>query len=241
VNDSQLEVEYEPTVDDFRALYRYLLQDQRQGVPQKQLPWFLLELAFAIVLLVIDVALVLLIAYYFSLGDISLPNAAVWSVFSLVFFGVNIILFCLVRDLRFGVRGHTRIWLYRLDEYIEQQQRAGTLDLHRRLRVILTPEAFTEVTEKRQQQGQVNVTTLVTSTAPWTEIPIIHITAEHAFFRVGNAGWLILPRRIFDTEAEFFHFVATAKRYQQDGYLDVAAVPSDPPNDNQHGIQSLKR
>jgi hypothetical protein len=171
--------------------------------------------------LAIDVVVIWLIIEFGCSTDTGFPLAITWLGFGFVLLIVNGLVALLLRDLRLGVRGHTRIWLAGVEDFIDQQRRAGAIDPRRRLRAVLSPQALTEIIEDHRMVGAVAITTVVTSEAPWSEIPTIHVTGMHAFFKVGDAGWLILPRAAFDDDDAFFHFVATASRYKDGDATEV--------------------
>ena len=211
-----MEVEFQLDEDDYRALYRYLFQDQRQDVVRKQLPWYRLEWVFAGVLLACDFVLIGVVIYFLFSEGSDLLDVSAWLTFGFFFLLINAVLFFLFKDLRLGVRGHTRIWLYRIDEYLQQMRNAGELDPDDVVRAIVTPHNLVETTERTRRKNGVVQTTKVTSTAPWCMVGTIDVTAEHAFFKVGESGWLILPKMAFDREEEFFKFVAMAKRFHEE-------------------------
>src|SRR5262249_39557270 len=156
-----------------------------------------------------------ILGYMIATEGIEILNLPICLIFGTFFLLFNGCLYLLVRDLRLGIRGHSRMWLYSFEDYLDAQRRAGHFDPGITLRAILTAENRPEITEKQQAQGGVRVTVKVTSEAPWTVIGTIHVTADHAFFQVGTAGWLLLPKRAFDDEDGFFKFVANAKRLQE--------------------------
>jgi hypothetical protein len=228
-----MEVEYQLTPDDFRALYRHLAQDQRQADLAGQHSRYWLEVGWAVVLVVADAGLLWAIGSLFldqsgwlfdQLGWVGLVPMAV------ILLLINGALFLLVRDLLSGPRAHGKVLLYSMEDYIRHQQRAGYFHPDLWVKAVLDPAALVEVQGRRGSVGGVEISTTVTSRASWLLIEAIDVAAEHAFFKVGHAGWLILPRRVFDQEEFFYRFVAAARRYKLKDTELVETDHSDQPS-----------
>lgn len=73
-----------------------------------------------------------------------------------------------------------------------------------RRRLTITPETISEAGE------------ITTTTKEWAAVDKIAVDEDHAYFYTGALSALILPRAAFATEGEFYEFVETAWRYQQE-------------------------
>lgn len=103
---------------------------------------------------------------------------------------------------------------HRNQQVYDQMRKSGQINLNNTIRAVIDAHGLTEISTLVEDLAGTEKITEVESRGRWDIIGAIDVTDLHAFFEVGKAGWLILPRRVFPSDKEFLRFVTAAEMFR---------------------------